>query len=133
VDSDIRDRLNILIEDYFKQTKIAAGVIGVTSNYLSQIKKDKPLNTEHLKKLSQQGININWLLTGTGEMLLSDQHKVYEDEIKELKEEVKELKIKLYDMQEKLEREENKITQNVNGKNKYNIQSVGGEVKIKKK
>lgn len=60
----------------------AAELLGITSSGLSEIENGRnKLSNEISKKLSELfGININWLMTGSGEMLVRKSNKTQGEE-----------------------------------------------------
>ena len=77
-DTDIKKRIAEVMESSGKNKSEFAREMGVTPNYLAGVltNSTKGVSATLLKGLAFMGININWVITGKGEMLIGDSENV---------------------------------------------------------
>ena len=86
---EIRKKLNLSQEEFATQTNITYRA------YTSYERGDRKPSFEFLENLVlKYNVNLNWLIAGQGNMLLSDNDKISSNElIQQLQDRVKELEI----------------------------------------
>lgn len=68
----IADRLQNVVTSFHKTVKDIAAETGLPyRTLLGYLRAEREPNSEGLEKISRLGVNLNWLLTGEGEMFLS--------------------------------------------------------------
>jgi len=73
-DTDIKKRILEVMESSGKNKSEFAREMGVTPNYLAAVLTNptKGVSATLLKGLASMGVNVNYLMTGEGEMLIGD-------------------------------------------------------------
>lgn len=90
------DRLNKIIKTFFKTQVAFAEYLQVSKQQVNKyLNNSNVISYDNLIKLSNDyNINLHWLLTGKGNMLLSDDDSINNDElIKQLQEKINQLEI----------------------------------------
>ena len=74
-DKNIKERIRIIIKERGTSISNFAKQVGVSPTYLVSLLNgdDKGISSMILKCLSKNGININWLLNGKGEMYIKNE------------------------------------------------------------
>lgn len=87
------NRIKEIREKFFKTQANMAAILGVSRQAVNEYERgNNIIPTKALILLSSKyNININWLLTGQGNMLLSDDDKVNNDELIQQQDRIKEL------------------------------------------
>jgi len=91
-DGQIKERIIKIILDSGKNKSEFAREMGITPNYLAAVLSNstKGVSATLLKGLAQAGVNVNYLLTGKGDMLtgnglhFEDRAKIAEARVEEL-------------------------------------------------
>jgi phage repressor protein C with HTH and peptisase S24 domain len=86
VEKNFSERLKKIIDDKFEgKKKKFADALGVYPEYVSRwLSGGKGISQKNLRKLKELGINIGWLLYGTGEPYLSKENQVKPVEFQEV-------------------------------------------------
>ena len=73
-DANIKERISAVIKGSGKNKSQFAREMGVTPNYLATVltNPSKGLSATMLKALANMGVNVNWVITGKGDELISD-------------------------------------------------------------
>ena len=72
-DDEIKKRIKTVIESQPKKVKDVAESIGITPAYLSSLLTGKQGISAHVYKgFHDFGVNINWLISGDGQMWIED-------------------------------------------------------------
>jgi transcriptional regulator with XRE-family HTH domain len=73
IDPDFAERLRLFLDTLHPTNRQVALSVGISSSALSAVLAGKSyLHPEHLRKLHDlYGLNLNWLLSGTGPMIVS--------------------------------------------------------------
>ena len=73
-DTDIKNRIEKVIQETGMNKSEFARNIGVTPNYLAAVltNPEKGVSATLLKGLAEMGVNVSWLVTGKGDPLTSN-------------------------------------------------------------
>lgn len=113
MDKEIKERIVEYINSTKKTRTEFASKISMTPNHLSVVlnNNEKGVTFNLVKELAKLGVNLNWLISGIGSMLVNDS----EDSSK-LKEEVETLKKQLFGAEEVIKFCHTALLDKTNGK-----------------